>query len=449
MILCMKRVISIVLCICLWSGVLAQDWTKVSGPPKDESLKVGDKLPFNVLHNMMNYPREEMRLSDDKPKLRLFDFWGVQCVPCIAAWPKLLEFQKEFGQDLQIVLVDKYEDEKQVKDFTARRKRIYKVDMNLPISSRDTTIWKYFPDLGVPRYYWVDSGNVIRAITRGDELTRENIRKWIASGPLVLKEIESKKWYSVKSFEPIFVNGNGGERPSDVFIWSSSLTKGQKDNGAKSGIYYDSLFGYGITVVNSSILGLYGTAYNNRRKYYTSFFDYLHSARTELIARDTLRFYSRAMGGANYNYQLISGIRKSPAELSSMMKEDLTRYFKMDVRWEKRKKKCLVFSMFDSTLAKRKILGLELSIKDMGIAMDSVPVDLIIEHMEMATPYRASWYPIVDETGYKGLLTGIRAEGNAYDPIEFDKMLSKFGMHLRIEMREVDVLVLRETNSTP
>lgn len=445
----MKIALSLVLCVFVLTKLAAQNWAKAASPPKDERLKAGDRLPFEAFHNMVNYSGKDMKLIDQKPKLRLFDFWGVQCAPCIAAWPKLLGFQKEFGKDLQIVLVNKYEDEKQVRDFIVKRKRIYKVDMNLPISTRDTTIWKYFPALGVPRYYWIDSNNVIRAITSGDELTRENIKRWIDSGPFALKEIEYKKWHFVNSFQPIFVNGNGGERSSDVFIWSSSLTKGQTDVSSSSKIYYDPQSGYGISVINNSILGLYATAYNNRRKYYSSFFDYLHRPRTEVIAKDTARFDLRAMGGVNYNYQLISGTPKSGEELLVMMKEDLGRYFNMRVAWEKRKKKCLVFTMFDSTLAKRKVVGLELSIKDMGIAIDSIPVALLVEHMEMATPYRSSWYPIIDETGYKGLLTGIRAEGNAYDPGDFDRMLSKFGMRFKVETREVDVLVLRDLNSTP
>jgi thiol-disulfide isomerase/thioredoxin len=444
----MKRVVSIVLCICTWSGVVAQDWAKVSAAPKDERLKVGDRLPFDVLHNMINYPKKDLKFSDHKPKLILLDFWGTQCTPCIAAWPKLLELQKEFGKDLLIVPIDKYENEKRIRDFVAKRKRIYHVDMNLPMAAKDSTIWKYFPAMDVPRYYWIDSNYRIRAITLGGELNSENIRKWIQSGPFELTQVVSKTWKQVTPFEPIFVNGNGGERSSDVFIWSSSLTKGQTDVPAAPHIYYDSILGYGITITGTSILGLYGTAYNNRNDY-SQMFDYLHWGRTELIAKDTMKFYVKRMGGANYNYQLLCGAPKSREELLAMMKDDLKRYFQMDVSWEKRTKKCLVFSMVDSTLAKGKRLGCELSIKDMGIAIDSIPVGMVITNMELSTPYRLLRYPIVDATGYKGILTGIRAEGNANDPVEFDKMLSKFGMRLKFEMREVDVLVLREPKSTP
>ncbi|MEJ0031506.1 MAG: hypothetical protein WDO15_14540 [Bacteroidota bacterium] len=67
-------------------------------------------------------------------------------------------------------------------------------------------------------------------------------------------------------------------------------------------------------------------------------------------------------------------------------------------------------------------------------------------YMEVASRYSRSPYPIVDETNYNGLLIGIRYQGNGLDLKQFDKDMSKYGIHIRLEAREVDVLVLREPN---
>jgi hypothetical protein len=65
--------------------------------------------------------------------------------------------------------------------------------------------------------------------------------------------------------------------------------------------------------------------------------------------------------------------------------------------------------------------------------------------MEMGTWfYRSHFYPIVDETGYKGLITGLREDGRVSNLTEFNRALGKAGLHISFEMREVDVLVLRE-----
>jgi hypothetical protein len=102
--------------------------------------------------------------------------------------------------------------------------------------------------------------------------------------------------------------------------------------------------------------------------------------------------------------------------------------------------------MFDSTLAtKRKVLAPELKMRDHEIIVDSARVKDLTTLMEMGNwNYRAWKYPIIDETGYKGLITGLRENGDGGDPVYFDKILSKYGMRIKYAMREVDVLVLRE-----
>jgi len=438
----------VLLSVFVWSTTIAQEWTKTS-VPKDLSLKVGDRVPLTVLHNMINYKEKTLPLPDPKAKLTILDFWGTTCGPCVAAWPKLLDMQKEFGRDLQIILVNKYEDEQRNRDFIARRKRIFGVDMILPVSCRDTNTWKYFPPTDIPRYVWIDSKGTVQSITKGNELNRDNVKKWITSGPFQMKQAIQKKVFVVTKNEPIFVNGNGGVHASNAFHWSSSLTSGQDDVSAESDIFYDSIQGYGITLTGSSLLHLYGTAYNNRLRP-DDYFDFLPLGRMEVIANDTAKYHSKdfVRGGASYNYQLISG-KRSREQLLEMMRQDLDRYFNLDVKWEKRQKRCLVFSMFDSTLVKRKVIGEDPYIRDMGILLDRLTMRNVITLMELGTQYRLKYYPIVDETQYKGLLTGIVEEGNGLDPVSLDKMLSKYGLHLKVEMREIDVLVLRERSATP
>jgi thiol-disulfide isomerase/thioredoxin len=420
--------------------------TSLSGQDFKNELKVGDRLPMAELKNMINYPSKTLKFADHKPKLTILDFWGTTCAGCVLSWPKMLALQKEFGDDLQIILVDRSEDEKFVKDFITNRKKTVGVDMNLPVSCKDTTLKKFFPRRGVPRYSWIDSNGVLASATHGDQVTSKNIRKWIETGPFQMDQIiEEMMW--LDGNKPIFVDGNGGTGRADAFIWSSSLTRSFRDLVGDTQDFTSSFTGYGIRSAGSSIANLYSKAYNNRLKS-TDDLTWLHGSRVEVIAQDTSKYYGWYEGAksykARYNYQLIAGRPMTRQQLQGVMQEDLQRYFGLSATWEKKKKPCLVFTMFDSTKATGKaryeygsIVG------ETQTFLDNVRMHEVIFDMEQGS-YFYDRRPIVDETGFNGLLSGINFEVYYKDIKAMDKAFSKFGIHLKEEIREVDILVLRE-----
>jgi thiol-disulfide isomerase/thioredoxin len=450
----MKRVVALVLFTCIHSCLVAQDWAKATAPPPSEKLKVGDRIPFSELHNMINYPAKTLKLNDHKPKLIILDFWATTCSSCVAGWPKTLELKKRFGDDLQLILVNAFERENFIRTFLKTRKKLTGVEMTLPISLRDSTIWKYFPERGVPRYVWLTPDGVVNSITDGFQFTTDNIQKWMTFGPFEMPQIVDN-WFRVDYNKPIFIDGNGGPNHADDIIWTSSLSKGQRDISGSAEIFYKPELGYGITLTGTSIFNIYAHAYNNRMGSddFTAgrFFYELPSSRMALEVKDTTKYYRHPEYADNsYNYQILSGKPASGEQLQNMMKEDLKRYFGLEVTWEKRNKMCIVWSMFDSTLAKQQKTSLakDVFIGETEVSLDSVTVRNSILFMEIgASKYFPSPYPIVDETNYKGLLVGIRYEGNAFDLKQFGKDMSRYGIRIKLEPREVDVLVLREPAS--
>lgn len=418
----------------------------LNGQNFKHELKLGDRLPLLELKNVINYPTQTLKFSDHKSKLTILDFWGTTCAGCVLSWPKILALKREFGDDLQIILINRSENAKVVKDFVANRRKEVGVNMNLPISCKDTTLRKFFPRRTVPRYYWIDSSGMVASITHGDQLTSSNIRKWIRGGPFPMDQIV-EEMMRLDGNKPIFVDGNGGVGRAHAFVWSSSLTKAFRDIVGDTQDFTDSISGYGIRKTGSTIANLYSTAYNNRLET-GDYLTWMPTSRIDIIARDTSKYYGWIDGvrssKARYNYQLIAGRPMTRQQLQRVMQQDLDRYFGLSVSWEKRKQACLVFTMFDSLKA------MAAPAKEYGdlvgetrTFINNAGMHQVIFYMEQGS-FFYDQRPIVDETGFKGLLTGISFAAYSKDIPALDKAFSKFGIHIKEELRDVDILVVRE-----
>ena len=89
------------------------------------SPQINQLCPAFSFDTLLNYKNEKLSLADLKGKFVIIDFWGTFCLPCIAAFPKLENWQKQFGDSLQILLVatDGYQKAKQ---FYETRKKANK-----------------------------------------------------------------------------------------------------------------------------------------------------------------------------------------------------------------------------------------------------------------------------------------------------------------------------------
>ncbi|HEX3024864.1 MAG TPA: TlpA disulfide reductase family protein, partial [Chitinophagaceae bacterium] len=69
-------------------------------------LGIGDTMPDVQLNNIINYPVSQIPLSPFKNKHTIIDFWATWCSSCIHHFQQLDSLQKQYPQQLQVLLVN-------------------------------------------------------------------------------------------------------------------------------------------------------------------------------------------------------------------------------------------------------------------------------------------------------------------------------------------------------
>jgi thiol-disulfide isomerase/thioredoxin len=168
----------------------------------------GDKLPDFEFSNLINHKTGSAKLSDFKGKVVILDFWSTWCTGCLAKFSLSDSLQKEFGKDLQIVLVN-------CKDTKDTREKVLNVfkrfdvpagNFSLVSAVYDTVLNKAFPHRLLPHYVWIDRDGALRSITSSDELTRASVIAMLQSSraPLVQKnDIDLEKPLFTTSLLPV------------------------------------------------------------------------------------------------------------------------------------------------------------------------------------------------------------------------------------------------------
>lgn len=417
--------------------------------PDEDGVHVGDTLRIESFSSVLNYPGGKMPWRDEKSKLTILAFWSTTCTACVKGWKKLLDIQQEVGPEVRIILVNKFEDKEYVQSFIKKYHRTTGINMNLPNVCSDESLSTYFRFRTVPRYFFVENSGLISSEPEALSITSENVRKWISQGPFPIRQL-LREVISVDPTKPIYVAGNGGEGEAKDFVWSTLLAKSQPGTSVQTYILHSDSVGYSITLSAATAIDLYRAAYKSHRcepEGHTLW--KLPLSRTEWILNDTLvdlranyRKYQR------YHYQSIYG-RPVPDELALRdLKGNLDRFFGWDVSWEKRKRDCIVITMFDSVKASKGNRGYGVRLTETTNRINQVTVSELVQWLEVGSDWMLKQHPIIDETGFKGKLGSIEFEGNSYDLKVFDRELTKHGMHIRMEPRLVDVLVVRTKSAT-
>jgi uncharacterized protein (TIGR03435 family) len=423
-----------------FSQVVSQaDKEKTSGRKTSslliKELTVGDKVPSIHFEKVLNRENKKIELSEIKSKLVILDFWATWCSPCINNLPKLYKLQKEFGNQIQILLVNALdEDAETANSFFEKRKTRTGESLSLPFILPNSTLASYFPHRFLPHYVWLGKSDSVVAITSAEEVTESNIQSFLNGEHLHLHYKSDKLSYDSK--ENLLVKGN-------KFIYRSMIIPFQPDLGAFSGqVPAENGKMTKYFIINYSLRSLIQIAYNDlfKKVLNRTIIEINDSTRLEDSNNITVKFKNR------YCYEIVT----PPITFSEMitdLRNDLYRSFHISVKIERRQISCYVL-VAKELLKKYMTTGGpprdDLEKNSLKKFIHNEPISSLIQAMAEILPD-----PIIDETNWtQNLDIQFPPDFFTYDFNKLKEFLSQKGVEIIQTRREMDVAVITDKNST-
>ncbi len=188
--------------------------------PAQTGYAVNDVTGDFPVGKIINYPQPFSSFQELKDRLVIVDFFGTWCVPCVRALPKLSALQEKYKSEIRILLVSN-EPEVKLTDFLKKQ-----TDFKLPVVVDEQDIFtKYFEPPSYPYTVIVGKNGKVIAMPGQEEMTEENINKWLimqnSGTPAILNQ-------SVKPAKPVVSSGND-KKNTEVELSKNRLVQLSQD----------------------------------------------------------------------------------------------------------------------------------------------------------------------------------------------------------------------------
>lgn len=423
------------------------------------SLQIGDKAPDVTINNITNYTGGSARISDFKDKLLILDFWGIHCSSCIEEMPRLQEFQKRFGDSIQVLLVTQ-DSKKEVDALFQKFKFLHNI--KLARAAGDTVLSKVFPYSGLGLNVWIDGKGIVKQKTESISYTARDIEDFLHGGEVHLPLRNEKTDFNVNV--PLWLEGNGRQVPHIKYY--SLIGENTPDIIGTHGLNWikDSITKkiVGIRQINTTIKSLYALAFSefDKRTWYKIIWENIKDSSKYFFPKDPSKHYEWSLKNT-YCYELHVPTEKS-GQFYTIMQQDLERYFDLKGNVEKRKMKCMVLIRVDRTEGLLHTNGGKPSMEWLQ-NKERNPIDSVILNNEPLELFayeslRWSWKQllkagsdedgviVLDETNYKNPVDlYLHVVPGDYNSLR--KELRRYGLDLIEAYRDLDALVLRENET--
>lgn len=417
----------IVVLFLLYVGSYSETIARNSTP-----IKIGEKLP-DLTFSIVNQDQKSVQFSALKGKLVIIDIWTTWCGACIARLPKMHELQKKYPDEVTVLLVNDGEPIDKVLRFLAKRESLSASRVSLPVILGDSMLTKVLlKHDGLPAYFFFDRNGFLVNAAEGANQGENEMEDFIKGSSVKMVKVQK------------------GENRT---LWQSELQSGVKPGANKIELTQDGKSK--ITYGNSSITDLYRFAYG---KFYKgsersrSFVDPLPINRVLFESTFILkggRFYGhRVQSDSLYSYTQIAPNFSSWEKMSSVMKSDLNNWFGLNSSIEKRIVKYLSLSIPDTMKFKDVSGKMIFKISDIELSLNNISIKEFLRNINSL--YAGGRYflgdlPIVDASGYNGMIGNISIEGISLTDVNaLDKEFEKAGIRLQLVTRPLDMLVIQD-----
>lgn len=409
-----------------------------------KTLGIGDTLPLiNV--QVINGDQVEIRplSSFYKNTFLILDFWANWCGPCIAAIAEADSVAKKFNGQVNVLPIT-YQDAGTIRNFIKSNSMLNKLELNY-VTNDTVLMGRQISFKILPHEVWIDTNGIIKAITYPDEITPENIEKFIQKETLTM--IEKLDILDFDLSKPLSDANND-------FLYRSILTTYKQGVSNSIGAFVPAYIKeekiQKFSGINVDLLSLFYAAYSHSKPY-------LYFNRIELNIRDSVALSpflkennpSRKLLMKNtYCYELILSEKISQDIFYSYLLQDLNRTSKYKASIVKRKKECwIIVNTSKSNNPPLSALTSRL-IWERGTlkSMENISMEVL--------QYYLNWnmkLPVIDETGFRqpfDMDFNFKAI-NVEDVVAFDiesvkSSLRKYGFDIKKGKRYVDILVIDE-----
>ncbi|WEK36136.1 MAG: redoxin domain-containing protein [Candidatus Pseudobacter hemicellulosilyticus] len=431
---------------------------------KDYSrIRVGEKVPELELRNIINFSTDKVLMSEFKGKLLILDFWNIGCSVCIANFPKMEKLQKEFGNDIQILLVNTLDSKELLKKrgFPQNTRSKILNETNLPIVIGDTILNTLFPHEGEPFHVWIGNDGVVKGMTNYLGTTGDQIRNYLEGKEVSLLNKLNPNDFYLNNKSSILKEENS--KILQNILASSILTKNLAmmgwDNWIKDSTQDYKLVGYrysgtGIQLLSTALINL-------STKYRDSAMFLFYPDRIVLDVRRPDKFVPPHIGSENistwmdsnyYYYEIrLPSDRMSDSErnnrtiIAQAMLEDLQRYLFVTASIQERYVPCYVLKRISN---KKKYVSQSKTVLnyfyESGVfKIENSPISVFTSALRYALGYKGM--PIIDETEFgDSVMVDLEINGDLNKLEDVRKGLAKYDMDLVEETRLIDVVVVND-----
>ncbi|ACU59757.1 TlpA family protein disulfide reductase [Chitinophaga pinensis] len=425
---------------------------------------LGEVVPDLRFHNVLNYKKQQVRLSEFKGKAILIDFWASFCQPCLAQFPKLQGIQDKFQKELQVITITSDQQEKIVHMFNNIRSQGFKMltATNDAKGSNDI-IFSTFPHKYIPHYVWIDKNQVLKAVTGYEELTEDNIAKLIAGNSLSdvnhkTEDILNMSHPALFTYQELGMAEKMMLNDSIAGLLEYSMLSGyNKKYPPSSGIDFTGIYAERrIRLWNLPLCTMLRLAFGKlstdpREQELVPMPRVFFNIRDKAILDKLLVNFTEAPDSTSdmYCYDLIVN-KKGMRSLQDKMKEDLYKYFGVRGTHVKKKIACYVLTMKDSL----KLTASDENYHEEGnmyyLKLKNTPFPKLVQHIKgynensKSSPYRGLESAIIiDETHFVSRID-INLTVCMNDIPALKSALAQYGIELCEDERMVDVLLLED-----